>query len=70
MKQPPALPSLFLSFIAAKNGLPVLKYPSKPTWRPQFTEGELEELRALPKKQREARVAELRAKYLAEENNK
>jgi hypothetical protein len=67
MKQPHKLPALFLSYIAHMHaGLPVVKYPSKPTWKPEFTEAELEELRLLPKKQRERQVAILRAKYLAE----
>lgn len=40
--------------------------PGKKEWKPKFTASELEEMRSLPKRQRELKVRELRAKYLKE----
>lgn len=37
---------------------------SKKQWKPEFTEEELTELRSLPKRERNKRVKELRAKYI------
>ncbi len=37
--------------------------PTSNEWKPEFTDTELQEVRFLPKKQREQRVEELRAKY-------
>lgn len=64
MKNPKV--TLPLLFSIAILGMRMPSAKRKPKWKPTFTEQELAELRELPKRERELRVRELRAKYLAE----
>ncbi len=58
----------FLTMLGSMfGGGEMQKTPARPVWKPQFTETEMAEIRDLPKRERELKVRELRAKYLAQQ---
>ena len=67
MKPSTELATIFA--LAAASGVDLSPPDSGPKpWKPTFTDEELEEIRALPRKERKRAVRELRTKYFKLEN--